>query len=161
MTIGEEASLTDRRDAFAAFVARVEPRLRRSLVAAYGVEDGGEASAAAFAYAWEHWDEVGEMENPTGYLFRVGQTAAKRGRRRPLVLPAADPVELPDIEPGLPAALAALSGRQRVVVLLVHGYGFSYGEVASVLCVSDSSVRNHLRRGMRKLRKKLGVGIDG
>src|SRR6266571_4622713 len=103
MTIGGEAALTNRRDAFAAFVADVEPRLRKALTAAYGVEDGGEACAAAFAFAWERWDELREMENRAGYLFRVGQTAARKGRRRPVVLPSVESEDLPNVEPGLPS----------------------------------------------------------
>src|SRR4051812_8647512 len=108
MTIGEEPPLTDREDAFTAFARTAEPRVRRALVAAYGVEEGADAAAAAFAYAWEHWHELREMENPAGYLFRVGQSAARRGRRRPIVLPPVEVAMLPDVEPGLPLALASL-----------------------------------------------------
>ncbi len=157
MTPGEESALTDRRDAFTTFVEAVEPRVRRALVASYGVEDGVEATATALAYAWEHWDDLRGMRNPAGYLFRVGQTAARRGRRRPLALPPVDVERLPEVEPGLPGALSDLSQRQRVIVLLVHAYEFSYEEVGSLLGLSESTVRNHLRRGMRKLRKRLGV----
>jgi hypothetical protein len=38
-----------------------------------------------------------------------------------------------DFEPALPAALAQLSSRQRAAVLLVHGYGMSLRETATLL----------------------------
>jgi RNA polymerase sigma factor (sigma-70 family) len=58
-------------------------------------------------------------------------------------------------EPGLRPALEALSEQQRAVVVLVHGYGWSQREVADLLNVSASTVRNHLERAMRRLRKTL------
>src|SRR5215469_926755 len=70
--------------AFTEFVSAVEPRLRRALVAAYGFDEGREATAEALAYAWEHWDRLRLMSNIPGYLFRVGQT--KRRRKRQPVL---------------------------------------------------------------------------
>ena len=57
------------------------PDLRRVLVARFGLEVGVEATADALAYAWERWDRVGPMANPTGYLVRVGQSAAGQRRR--------------------------------------------------------------------------------
>ena len=61
---------------FEAFVFANEPTLHRALVAAYGYEDGREAAAEAFAYAWEHWTRVRDMPNAVGYLFRVDRTGA-------------------------------------------------------------------------------------
>ncbi len=63
----------------------VEPRLRRALVAAYGFEDGRDATAEALGYAWEHWARVGRMPNAAGYLFRVAQSRSRRSRRSPLL----------------------------------------------------------------------------
>ena len=52
---------------FREFVGEAEPRLRRGLVAGFGIQIGEEATAAAIAYAWEHWARVHGMDNPTGY----------------------------------------------------------------------------------------------
>jgi DNA-directed RNA polymerase specialized sigma24 family protein len=57
---------------FEGFVRESEPRLRCALVAAYGFEEGRDATAEAFAYAWEHWERVRQMPNALGYLFRAG-----------------------------------------------------------------------------------------
>lgn len=149
----EEA--VDQREAFTAFVAVVEPRLRRALVALRGPDPGRDATAEALAWAWEHWAEVQTMENPAGYLYRVG-TSRSRGRRRAL-LPPPEPRTTGDYEPGLGPALAALTERQRMVVVLVHGCGWSYTEVAEALGLAKSSVGTHVARAMEQLRSQLGV----
>jgi RNA polymerase sigma factor (sigma-70 family) len=63
-------------------------------------------------------------------------------------------------EPGLPAALAGLTQRQRVAVVLVHGYGYTLREVAELTGIRQTTVQNHLNRGLARLRSTLGV-TDG
>ena len=105
--------------AFDAFVVDAEPRLRRALLGAVGADRVADAVAEALAWAWENWDYVETMHNPAGYLYRVGQSRVKL--RRSPVLPTVSPAEIPDVEPGLPAALMALPERQRTAVWLAHG----------------------------------------
>ncbi len=136
---------------FEKFVAKTEPRLRAGLVAAYGPEVGQEATADAMAYCWEHWERLRAMTNPAGYLFRVGQTSARRSRNRQGHLPAPDTQELPHFEPGLVPALGKLTESQRVCVLAVHAFGWTQVEVGELLDVDPSTVRTHLARGLRKL----------
>ncbi len=145
------------REDFAEFAARVEPRLRRALVAWCGLDVGTEATADAMAYAWEHWVDLAAMDNPAGYLFRVGQSRSRRYRRRQVQLPAVPVAELPDVDPRLPAALAALSPQQRTAVLLVHAHDLTYADAAAVLDCSVSTLRNHLDRALTRLRDRLGV----
>lgn len=152
---------TKRTASFREFFDEAEPRLRRALCIAFGRELGLEATAEALAWGWEHWDRMQEMQNPTGYLYRVGRSSIRtewrrRSRRAPL-FDAVDGDRLPWVEPGLPGGMAALSERQRVAVGLVHGYGWTQQEVADLLHVAPGTVKNHLDRGMGKLRKALGV----
>lgn len=63
---------------YAVFVREHDLRLRQALSSAYGPDLGREAAAEAFAYGWEHWERVAVMDNPIGYLYRVGQTNASR-----------------------------------------------------------------------------------
>jgi RNA polymerase sigma factor (sigma-70 family) len=63
-------------------------------------------------------------------------------------------------EPGLPAALAALTQRQRLAVVLVHGYGYTLREVAELTGLRRTSVQNHAERGLARLRAALGTGSD-
>lgn len=60
-------------------------------------------------------------------------------------------------EPALPDALNELSEQQRQAVLLVHATGLTLSEAAEVLDVSVSTLRNHLARGLDRLRRSLGV----
>ena len=142
-------------ETYTSFVEATQPRLRQALVARFGPDAGSEATAEALAYGWEHWERVEKMENPAGYLYRVGQHKGMRRWKRPVLPPPplhSDPV----VEPGLPKALARLSGRQRTAVILVNSFAWTHEEVAEVMGVSVSTVRNHLRRGMEKLRIALG-----
>jgi len=144
--------------AFETFVATDGPRLRRALVASYGVELGSDACADALAWAWEHWPRLATMTNPVGYLFRVGQSATRKQRRwrRTVVLPrepAADDAGEPSGH--LDEALLALPERQRRVAILVHGYGYSYAEVAEMTGASVAGVRSDLHRAMTRLRNRL------
>ncbi len=143
---------------FEGFVREVEPRLRIALTAVFGQDRGREATAAALAWAWEHLDRVRTMENPAGYLYRVGRSS-QRQRKRPAFRPIPEH-EMPAIEPALPKALERLSEKQRIAVVLVHAYGWTRHEVADLVGVSVSTLDSHLARGLGKLRKSLGVMAD-
>ena len=155
MTVSADAA------SFTSFVERVGRPLRQALIAAYGPDVGAEVTAEAFAYAWEHWERVSVMQNPAGYLYRVGQSKARRGIFRKA--PPFEPPRLPDgshwFEPGLADAIAGLSEKQRAAVVLVHGYQWTVTEVAELWGVTFSTVRAHLDRAMEKLRRKLGVDV--
>lgn len=147
-------------DAFTEFVSNIEAKLRHGLTAAFGAEHGREAVAEALAYGWEHWDHLEGMENPAGYLYRVGHNHAKKARiHRRVSLPATPLEKVPWVEPGLPDALARLSEQQRVAVYLVFGHEWSTSEVAALLGVSKTTVQTHVERGMEKLRRRLKVEV--
>jgi DNA-directed RNA polymerase specialized sigma24 family protein len=147
-----------RRD-FEDFVLATQPRLSRALAAAYGFEDGRDATAEALAYAFEHWDELQRVGNLPGYLFRVGLTRGRPRRRQRVLFAIPDGADH-SFEPALPDALAALTQRQRIAVVLVHGYGCTLREVAELTGIKTTTVQNHLTRGLARLRAKLGVTED-
>ena len=146
-------------ETFAAFVDRIEPGLRRSLVATYGPVDGREATVEALSWAWEHWDRLSAINNESAYLYRVGQSSVRRFAATAVApkFPQAITDELRDIEPGLLPALESLSPQQRAVVLLVHAHGWSQAEVGRMLGINPSTVREHLNRAMTRLRDQLEV----
>jgi len=144
--------------AFEDFFLENEPKLRHALVAAYGFEEGRDAAAEALAYAWEHWDRLRDVTNVPGFLFRVAQSRRRR-RRLPVLWDTPGWAEH-RFEPGLPGALAALSQRQRLAVVLVHGYGCTLREVAELTGIRQTTVQNHAERGLARLRAKLGVNDD-
>jgi RNA polymerase sigma factor (sigma-70 family) len=143
---------------YVAFAELAGPKLRDVLGAMFGREVGRDAAADALAYGWEHWERVEHMDNPVGYLFAVGRDRARQEfRTRRVVLAPVDAVRIPWVEPRLVGALEHLSERQRVVVMLVHCYEWSLSEVADVLGIAKGAVQSHERRGMRRLRRRLGV----
>ena len=149
-----ESSAATTMRAFDAFVRDDGERLRRVLAAQHGADLGNDLTADAIAFAWEHWERVGVMTNPIGYLYRVAQTSARRRRRwrRPTPFPA-EPALLPtEPDPGLGKALRRLGETQRTCVVLVHVCGWTYDEVAQVLEINHTSVRNHVHRGLKNLR---------
>ena len=148
----ETVEVSNAEEEFVAFVTDVEPRLRRALIALRGAENGRDAASEALTWAWEHWAEVREMENPAGYLYRVGQSRSRPRRRR--LLPRQDVVPAPDSYEDLAEALRELTSRQRTAVMLVHGCGWSYDDVAEAMDISKSSVGTHVQRGMARLREQ-------
>lgn len=146
---------------YTSFVEHSGPLLRRALVARYGVEVGVEATNEALLLAWREWTHVAGMDNPVGYLYRVGQSAARpsmrwRSRTVPLDFPtepansqSPDNIDLFD-------ALGRLNANQRVAVVLVKSHGHTYAEAAEALGISEAAVGNHVRRGLRALRTQLG-----
>jgi len=151
----------ERVESFRSFVAATQKRLWLPLCVEAGADQADDAVAEALGYAWQHWDRVAVMANPEGYLYRVAQRYARRQRaRQPVELPRPEPSRAPEVEPGLVDALAALSAKQRVVVFVVEGCGWTLAETAELLDISVSTVRNHLARGMAHLRDLLEVDVD-
>jgi DNA-directed RNA polymerase specialized sigma24 family protein len=142
---------------FASFVEETEPRLLRALVGAYGSEVGREATRDALSYAWEHWGRVSRLDNPVGYLYRVGQSRSRSYLRERVWFPEVPDGGLPDVDPRLPSALRQLSARQRAAVVFLFVEELSEREAAEAMGVSRGSVRKHADRGLVKLRKALGV----
>lgn len=146
-------------DTFTIFAIANEARLRHALMAACGGEVGREAAVEALAYGWEHWERLQKMDNPMGYLYVVGRKMGRRRRRSEPTFMEVPDDRMPDIEPALPGALAALSARQRTAVVLVHCFQWSLSEVAEVMGISKTTVQNHLERGMTSLRRRIG-GVE-
>ena len=100
------------------------------------------------------------MSNPSGYLYRVGQSKARWYHRPSVLFPQVSPAEVSGMAPELPEVLGGLSKHQRVAVVLIHGLGYSEREVADLLGLSRWSVRTHAERGLGRLRSALGVTVD-
>jgi len=145
---------------FEEFAKQAAPKLRSALVGACGADVGLDAAAEAMAFGWENWPTVSAMENPTGYLYRVGQTAARRLRRDPPLFPAPEPTRVDSFTPELLPALTELSDMQRICVVMVHGHGWPATETADLLDISVSSVRTHIDRALNALREALEIDHD-
>ncbi len=139
-----------------AFVEAYLPRLRAALSAWAGPDQVDDAVAETLLHLSQQPGRVMGMDNPRGYLYRVARSKLRGSRRMVPVLPPVPAAMQPEVEPGLPAALAELPDRQRVAVYLMAGLGWTAREVGDVLGIAPTSVHNHYRRGLEKLRHRLG-----
>lgn len=151
------APVNEATHAFEQFTADTGAQLRRALVARFGIDVGNEVTSEALAYAWEHWLRVSAMDNPTGYLYRVGMSAARRHHRwqRTIALPPEHHWPVEPGEPTLPRVLNSLSARQRVCVVLVHVHDWTYQQTADATGLTLAAVTNHVHRGLHRLRHEL------
>jgi RNA polymerase sigma-70 factor (ECF subfamily) len=146
--------------AFTEFLEDHGPGLRHAFVARYGPEVGSEVMGDVSMYAWEQWKKVSQMENPSGWLYRVGQSRSRRYFRKPLRLPPPRREGNPVVEPALPRFLKSLPDRQRVAVLLTQAFGYTVREAAEIIGVSASTVQQNSDRGLTRLRAQMGVPSD-
>lgn len=146
--------------AFTEFLKNHGPGLRHAFVARYGPDVGCEVMGDVAVYAWEHWKKVARMNNPSGWLYRVGQSRSRRYLRRPIRLPAPQRESNPVVEPALPRLLESLPDRQRVAVLLTQAFGYTVREAAEIIGVSASTVQQNAHRGLIRLRGQMGVPSD-
>ena len=143
---------------FDAFIADAQVRLRRAFVARYGIDLGVEACSESITWAYANRARLMGMTNPVGYLYRVGQTAVRtqvRWKRAPLFPAEVADNDLPLPDGGLHVAMTKLNRDQRCAVMLVHAYGYPYNDAASMLDIPVSTLKNHLNRGLARLRQLL------
>lgn len=148
-------------EVFVAQLATYEAKVRMALMAHYGPDLMDELTAECMAWAWENQERLASIENPIGYLIRVGQSRSRRllrWRRERTRYPVVHATtEETWVEPALPKALSRLDDETRSAVILVHCFQWTYGEVAELLDLPLHTVRNRIHRGLHKLRDDLGA----
>ncbi len=160
---------TERVEAWARFDAFFQEEHERLFKALYFVtgnrHDAEEVMQDAFLKLWERWDSIDEIEDPTGYLFRVGLNGFRMRRRRAAtsirkVVPAPEARDLfldAEMRTDVRAMLLGLTPRQRAALLLVDLLGYSSEQAGSILGVRPSTVRALATQGRRALRAKEGA----
>jgi RNA polymerase sigma-70 factor (ECF subfamily) len=118
-----------------------------------GVAD--DAVSEAFAQCIRRGTEV---RDPRAWVWRAAFRIAagelkERGRWESL--PDTDRAEEPSSASALLDALVQLPARQRAVLLLFHYAGYASTEIAQMLGMAAPTVRVHLTRGRRRLRRLL------
>ena len=160
---------TERVDAWARFDAFVEDEHDRLYKALYFVtgsrEDAEDLSQDAFMKLWERWDRIEEIDDPTGYLFRVALNGFRMRRRR-AAMAVRRAVPLPEsrdefVEAEMRAdvrqLLMRLTPRQRAALLLVDLLGYRSEQAARILRVRPSTVRNLASQGRKTLKETEGA----
>ncbi|MEU0881988.1 sigma-70 family RNA polymerase sigma factor [Lentzea sp. NPDC005914] len=146
---------------FAEFFRTCLPVLTRTLTALTGdtrvVED---VAQDALVIARHRWHDIHAYDKPEAWVLKVAIRLMRRWQQRqqhetPL-LAVVDVVEQVHEVEAVHSALRELTPRHREVVALHHLLGYPVSEIASVLMVSESTVRTHLSRGRDELRRILG-----
>jgi RNA polymerase sigma-70 factor (ECF subfamily) len=145
--------------AFEEFYREQRATMLRTVIFTLDDRDLGlEATDEAFARAYERWDDVRGMANPSGWVFRVAVNV-RRNRQRRVGLERRKPPPIerarPDIEgvadPALARALAELPVDQRTVVVLRYHLDWSLDDIAESLDIAPGTVKSRLHRGLRRL----------
>ncbi len=123
-------------------------------------EDARELMQDAFLKLWERWDRIGQIEDPTAYLFRVAlngsRMRARAARRAAKRLVAADtttdPFDEIDLREDVRRMLHRLAPRQRAALVLLDLYGYGSEEAAHIMGIRPSTVRALATQGRAVLR---------
>jgi RNA polymerase sigma-70 factor, ECF subfamily len=153
------SSLEPRRDHdFDALFRGESPGVYRTLYAYTGgrADVAEEAVAEAFARALAH---ASTIRDPLPWIyrtaFRLANEELRRGSRQGDS--AAIDAEIPPPElQGVIEAIRHLSANQRAAIVLRHVLDLDMGEVASRMGIATPTVRVHLHRGRKQLRRLLG-----
>ena len=150
-------------DGFEAFYRANVDRVYRALAVTLRRDDlAREAVDEAMSRAYAHWSMVGGLDNPAGWVFRVGLNWAtswwrKVRRERPPAEEVAEPqAGPPEVALLAREALALLPLPQRAVVTARILLDLSTAETAAVLGLSEGTVKSRLSRGLTALREALG-----
>ena len=109
--------------------------------------------------AWEKRFSLREPRYFRTWITRILINACHdiQRKRRRLVCMESVPIQAssPPTDPELAAALKDLPEGIRLPLVLHYAEGMSYQEIAQTLHLSQSTIRNRLRKGKEKLRKEL------
>ncbi|MEE6259424.1 RNA polymerase sigma factor [Plantactinospora sonchi] len=148
---------------FEAFYQAYVDRVHRALALSVGNDDlAREATDEAMLRAYARWGRVGRLDNPAGWVYRVGLNWATSWWRK---LRRERPALTDDQHPGTsgvdPTALAARTAldrlplTQRTVVVCRVLLDLSTAETATVLELPPGTVKSRLARALEALRANL------
>jgi RNA polymerase sigma factor (sigma-70 family) len=162
VTIGDVTVRPDH-EGFEAFYRANADRVYRALAVTLRRDDlAAEAVAEAMSRAYARWSTVSRLENPAGWVFRVGLNwATSWWRKVRRELPPAEESAHPQTrtpDGSLAAArdaLARLPEPQRAVITCRVLLELSTAETAEALRISEGTVKSRLARGLATLRHEL------
>jgi RNA polymerase sigma factor (sigma-70 family) len=102
----------------------------------------------AFTRVFEHWDAVGAMDEPAGYLHRTAMNlfrnqyrrAARALKRTVGLAPGPDVFQPVEDRDAAVRALAGLTPRQRAAIVLTEALGYSGEEAGRLLGIKASTI---------------------
>jgi RNA polymerase sigma-70 factor (ECF subfamily) len=122
----------------------------------------------AYLKVWERWHHVRSLEDPTGYLYRTAMNLFRKRRRRAAVAirhairprPPRDQLEEVESRDEVLRALATLSPRQRMSLVLTDLLDYSSEEAGRLMGVKATTVRVLASQGRAALRASTGDDVD-
>lgn len=121
------------------------------------VDLAADAVDEAMVRAYQRWETVGRLDNPAGWVYRVGLNHARsRLRRLMRRLPAhRESEEFTVADPSIDEALSKLSYDHRAVVVCRLLFGWSEAQTASALDIRPGTVKSRLHRATNQLQRHL------
>ena len=124
-------------------------------------ELASDAVDEAMARAFERWSHVESLENPVGWVYRVGLNWSRsllRRVSRPVPIWLLTPVSAIDAaaaDPAVDRALGDLSVDQRAVVVCRLLLGYSEAQTAQALGIRPGTAKSRLNRATSRLQTSL------
>jgi RNA polymerase sigma-70 factor (ECF subfamily) len=147
------------------FASKYESLVRALFLITGDLGEAEDSVQEGMARALQHWDRVGEMTSPAGYVYATAVNFHRRTMRRHLLqkgviesLPRSRAAPDPHSALEIRSALQTLPVRQRSALVLVDWLGFTSEEAAGVLGIRASALRTRLHRGRQTLKLSLGGG---
>lgn len=147
---------------FDAFYRLARPSVGRALALTLRDNDlATDAVDEAMVRAYQRWDRVGRLDNPAGWVYRVGLNHARSRLRRLLrrVPPPAPEssatAEFTVADPAIAMALEELSVDHRAVVVCRLLLGWSEAQTADALAIRPGTVKSRLSRASKQLEHRL------
>jgi len=138
------------------------PLLRAVVVATRDVDVASEIVAEAFSRAYERWEQVQLLDNPSGWVYRVAINLLRRRWRRAQLerrwsekRSRSEIVNGSDVVPELWLAVAALPWRQREAIALRYVADLSERQVAEAMGVAEGTASATLAAARRALASQL------
>ena len=125
-----------------------------------GASEAEDIAQDAFLRLWERWDDVGRIDDPVAYLFKVAMNGFRMRVRRAKVAarhfaqptPAADVFHEVELREDLRQLLASLPVRQRAALVLTEILGYDAAKAGEILGARPSTVRSLVHRGRATLK---------
>ncbi|QZY28305.1 RNA polymerase sigma factor [Nocardioides coralli] len=142
------------------------PRLQRTVFLI--VRDWARAEELtqdAFLQMARKWRTVSQYERPDAWVRRVAirlavQDARRESRRREKESRSVHGIDAVLPDPDVARAVASLAPRQRAAVVLYYWDDRPVQEIALILQVSESTVKQHLHRARIRLAELLGEAVE-
>ena len=160
--------IDDLATSFAAFVEQESTRFHGALrLLTRNRAEAEDLMQEALLKVWERWERVRTLDDPTGYLYRTAMNLYRQRLRRArlairhtITRSSRDELEEVESRDQVLRALATLSPRQRMSLVLTDLLDRSSEEAGELMGIKASTVRVLASQGRAALRDRVGGEVD-